>query len=380
MTLSKILAVNILVTLFLFFSIDFFYSHIAPSPSKKIMNGNHWDEIVKKRKIYRRKHPVFHHDLVANFKGTGIWYKDEHELCTNSYGFKASCQSDIGLSYYDIAFIGDSFTEAVDMSYEESFVGLVASKLKGRKIANMGVVSYSPSIYLSKINYLLNQGVLFDHLIVMIDISDIKDDGVHYTVNRDLVVSDFKGNKGPRRTESKIKAPSCLDSFATKSLSKFLEHHFKLTCLMTNYFQYNTFESLSDIPVRDHRADWTHNPTSPSYGIAGVDGAIEQSLNLMGRLYELLQERGIKLSIGVYPWPDQIFYDDLLKSKQINIWQDFCFNRCESFINAFAPFESLKERYTNEQIYYRYYINGDLHFNVDGNALIADSILKNLNR
>lgn len=380
MTLPKITAINIFLTLFLFFSVDFLYSHTRLSESKNVMSGSDWDEVVKKRKLYRRNHAVYHHDLVADYKGTGIWHKDEHELCTNIHGFKTSCQDGIGLSHYDIAFIGDSFTEAVDMPYEKSFVGLVASKLRGAKIANMGVVSYSPSIYLAKVNYLLNQGILFDHLVVMIDISDIQDDSVYYTLNSDLVVSDLKRSKVPRRTEPKIKAPSCLHSLTTEALSNFLERNLKLTCLITNYFQYRTFESLSDIPVRDHRADWTHNPTSPSYGVAGVDGAIEKSLNLMDGLYELLQERGIRLSVGVYPWPDQIFYDDLLKSKQIKIWQDFCLNKCESFINAFVQFESLKERYTNEQIYYRYYINGDLHFNADGNALIADSILKNLNR
>ena len=65
----------------------------------------------------------------------------------------------------------DSFTEGTPIEYEDSFVGLFEEKT-GYKTANLGIVSYSPKIYLSKINFLLKEGFKFDHVVVFIDNRD----------------------------------------------------------------------------------------------------------------------------------------------------------------------------------------------------------------
>ena len=50
--------------------------------------------------------------------------------------------------------------------------------------------------------------------------------------------------------------------------------------------------------------------------------AINKSLNEMEKLYQLLIEKKIKLSLGVYPWPHQLIYDSS-NSLQVKIWQKF---------------------------------------------------------
>ena len=52
---------------------------------------------------------------------------------------------------FDIAFIGDSFTEGVSLEYKNTFVGQISNYLSNYKIANLGVVSYSP-IYFQNCN------------------------------------------------------------------------------------------------------------------------------------------------------------------------------------------------------------------------------------
>ena len=49
------------------------------------------------------------------------------------------------------------------------------------KTANLGIVSYSPKIYLSKVNYLIQHGFNFNHVVVFIDISDLYDDTNFYS-------------------------------------------------------------------------------------------------------------------------------------------------------------------------------------------------------
>ena len=50
-----------------------------------------------------------------------------------------------------IAFLGDSFTEATQVSWEQSFVGLIESKHPDITVKNYGVVSYSPIIFIAQL-------------------------------------------------------------------------------------------------------------------------------------------------------------------------------------------------------------------------------------
>ena len=53
-------------------------------------------------------------------------------------------------SFQRIAFFGDSFTEATQVRWKESFVGLIESKNTDINIRNYGVISYSPIIYIAQ--------------------------------------------------------------------------------------------------------------------------------------------------------------------------------------------------------------------------------------
>ena len=74
----------------------------------------------------------------------------------------------------------------------------------------------------------------------------------------------------------------------------------------------------------------------------GVDHAIDLSINYMNELYKLIKLNDIKLSAGVYPWPDQIFNDKLIGNRQSEIWKDFCAYRCEMYIDLFPKFANLR--------------------------------------
>ena len=81
------------------------------------------------------------------------------------------------------------------MNYEKTFVGIFEAK--NISVANLGVTSYAPNIYLSKVKYLLDNNYKFKHLIVFIDISDVFDDNTVYKLNEDFSISE-------RNTKEKI--------------------------------------------------------------------------------------------------------------------------------------------------------------------------------
>ena len=102
---------------------------------------------------------IYDHKVATNYNSLVGWGDKRYKFCTDNNGFRISCnKKDKNLKNFDIAFIGDSFTEGTGYKYEETFVGLIERKFSNKKIANLGLSSYIPSIYLTKIKKLLNNG------------------------------------------------------------------------------------------------------------------------------------------------------------------------------------------------------------------------------
>ena len=158
----KVIFIQVLVTFTLFFTVDYLYTDLFYLSKEE------------REKVYRTRHDIFGHTLSPSFDGLGIWGGQTYQVCTDANGFKSSC-NDVSKSNrnFEIAFMGDSFTEAIGMKHEDSFVGMIANDNPNLRIANLGVSFYSPSSYYSKINWLLEKGYSFKHIYVFIDISDI---------------------------------------------------------------------------------------------------------------------------------------------------------------------------------------------------------------
>jgi hypothetical protein len=95
----------------------------------------------------------------------------------------------------------------------------------------------------------------------------------------------------------------------------------------------------------------------------------------MTKLSDLLQSRGILLTIVVYPWAQQIAQNDR-DSKQVRLWRDFCPGRCKAFIDLFPPYFAVADR--NVDWYEHLYILGDDHFSVAGNRMLYEELAKRL--
>jgi hypothetical protein len=94
----------------------------------------------------------------------------------------------------------------------------------------------------------------------------------------------------------------------------------------------------------------------------------------MDRLHELLSSHGVALSVGVYPWPQQLLYDSE-NSRQAGIWRDWCAGKCRKFFDHFPAFFRHKER--DPDFIRSLYIWGDVHFNARGNELLARTLIEN---
>lgn len=310
----------------------------------------------------RIQHPVYHHTLSGNYDGLGR-NQSEYRFCTDADGLKTKCGMVSNYKEIDIAFLGDSFTEGLGLPYEKTFVGLIAEKLPQKKIANLAVAGYSPTIYYLKLKDFLAKGYTFKELVVYIDISDISNEANFSIVDGKVVETLLNTNK------QKLFP---LMNYGLKGLRDRLRARFGI---LKQDFHADYLDLNDPIYRRDFKGGmWTVDDRIEGYGTLGVKGSIEKSLSMMQKLYDLCKTNNIKLSVGVYPWPSQILYD-VEESRQVTIWKDFCKDKCINFYNSFPTFFSLIQSSGKKEVVANNYFYGDMHFNENGNQIIASDFL-----
>ena len=318
----------------------------------------------------RISNPVYDHGLVANFSGYEIWKDLPYRLITNNLGFKDASVREVLLKPNSrrILLIGDSFTEAVGIDFEDSFAGLLfrAGQARAEKVEflNAGVVSYSPSVYYKKTKYLIESGLQFDEVVLFSDLTDVTDKATSYF----CIDDDPKYRAHCTSAEGSMQQPLVLSR-----KGDFFIDHFAITNRLRVHIKQSIQSFLGNkrrLLKTDHtRIGWAvpRLDVGRTYDPLGVDGGVERSRQNMRAFSDLLSARKIPLTIVVYPWAQQIAQGDR-ESRQVSLWQDFCVGRCKAFINLYPVFFAAAD--VDKNWYERLYIFGDDHFSKDGNRLI----------
>lgn len=326
-------------------------------------------DLVYKVQIWqhRKQNRFYHHDLEPNHDFIEKWSNTEYRLITNSLGFKDSAKTIIQPRTVKkrIVFIGDSFTEGVGLPYDKTFVGQLGRSIDNERyeLLNAAVVSYSPKLYYHKIKYLIEAKHLkIDELYVFIDISDIFNELEYESFDADDTYNDKKNNPG-------------------EILSTFLRHNSFLYNLSRYLLQKRHHsQQVRELDyVSKHKDEanfWTLNEeVYKEWGARGVNLA-ETHMQL---LVDLCKANGIKITVAVYPWINEIVQGNN-DSRQIHIWHDFSDRNNIDFINYYPDFFNATlpnvqpAQMTPYHIVNQYFIPGDIHWNENGHRLIADKI------
>jgi hypothetical protein len=301
--------------------------------------------------------PPYDHDLIADKNTERAWGRIIYPWRTDKYGFRTGecAGTDDDKAKPAIFVIGDSFVEAIGSSYEKSFPGLIACDAARQTKAawNLGVASYSPSIYHLKLRAAANKlGLKPQSIYLFLDLSDIDDEANVYQVPADGRVS-----KTPQHYHAPVKgSPFHLDKFL---LANFTSIRFVHDLYLTSSFRHR--ESLG----RD-RARWAFDPAlMDKWGRRGLEIARAN----LDKAVALCREWECKLTLIVYPWPDNIVAKDE-NSVQVRYWRDWARHRDVRFVDGFAPFF----REPAETALEKYYIAGDIHFTNAGNRLVFETV------
>ena len=370
----KFLIIIFFNVLILFLLLDYFIG-------KKI------EKILFLPKVNQNKYEIgtknldYHHTIKKNLNAKTSYNIFEYKVCSNKYGMRIGCEQKNEVNKnntknYDVMFIGDSMTFGVGLDYDKTFVGIVQNQLKDLTIGNMGIESYSPTLYYLKTKKFLEDNFKIKELIVFIDISDIEDEFRRFKIHQTLLDNKIKNLN--EITEKKIiEEEVSQKQKPKKNIESILKDKFTFSYRLL--FEIRYFY----LPQPKYRYRYGYNRSVWSYDqkLANYDVqlGIKSSIKSMDKLYELLNQNNIKLSVAVYPWVNNLLYDKK-NSKAVKIWENFCKNKCYRFYNYFDDFFENKNKLSKQdalRLIKQYYLTGDMHFNFEGNELIAEKIILN---
>ncbi len=301
--------------------------------------------------------PPYDHDLIANKNTKRAWGRIVYRWLVDNHGFRTGpcAGTDADRDKPAVFVIGDSFVEGMGADFEDSFPGLIAcdAAKQGKAAWNLGVASYSPIIYHLKLRAAAEKlGLKPKSIYLFLDLSDIDDDANVYQVDASGTVS-----KTPVHDKPFIKGTPF-------DLGKFVLNHFSIARLVYDLYLTSSFSYEASLG-RD-RARWTFDKALfEKWGKRGLQIA---SANL-DRVVALCREWDCKLTLVVYPWPDNIMAKDK-DSIQVTYWRDWARERDVRFVDGFAPFLRDSPATALE----KYYFAGDVHFNKAGNRLVFETV------
>ena len=107
-----------------------------------------------------------------------------------------------------------------------------------------------------------------------------------------------------------------------------------------------------------------------------VVGGIEMAQKHMTLLYDFLSERGINLSLVIYPWPANIA-NGSRGGRCETVWQSWAIEHGVDLINLFDVFMTEENPIS---VVRRYFISNDVHWNAKGHKLVSQSILDHIKK
>jgi lysophospholipase L1-like esterase len=296
---------------------------------------------------------AYHHDLVPNVDMQRQWGSTEYRHVTDEFGNRTGARRDSMMPARIVFVIGDSFIEGLGVDYENSVAGLLAEELKQRgiRVMNLGVASYSPSIYHRKIKRIIREiGRKPESVVVFLDISDIQDDGEKYFERDGVVHSRDRGS-----VKQKLKKYSLV----VWVLDQIKDRMFTLSAGLS--------DDKSRRMIDPDRGRWTiDRELFDRYGRIGL----ENSAKHLQAIADLCGSIGCEFTLVVYPWPDQILADDE-NSIQVRYWQKWSESHGVRFINLFPVFFEEAAATTVA----KYFVANDVHWNLAGNRLIYNQFL-----
>ena len=365
----KTLITNFIVFIFLFILADVVFSNFI---FKRSVDNKCYEHIDEGR-FYRLRKNCF-----ANMRFVST--VDSYKVYTDQNGIRYSGKKRI-LKNQNLVFLGDSSTFGLGVDWKDTFSGIIEKKFPEYNIYNLGMPSYSPTVYKFILEeFIKTNKIKINKVFVFIDLTDVSDEGTRWIIH----------NGKPSLTTKKIVQKS------SSKFSKFKKENFKgayfAASKIRSFFRNLKKKSDKNNIKKTNLTDGTfvggflytnHKKLSGCYEetqenqfwkCEGVDKGLKKIEKKITEISEIVKSIDSELYLITAPWPDTLTFGQTVFN-----WEDFnkrlCLeNNCDGLISMFPIFNKIKDNENNwlENIYLKH----DVHFTPRGNKLFAEEIIK----
>ncbi len=357
----KKIFIQISILIIGFLLLDFLFGNV-------FFNSHFKNTVYEKNKNF-----LYNFKKNLNIKNYNYGSKN-YKLCTNNLGAIDECNNkNINTKNIDYVFMGDSFVEGLGVQFENTFFGLLKKEYPNNQFLNLGVSGYSSSIYYNKFKYFYDQGYNFSEIYIFLDTSDIFDEIYRYK-------SDSNDKISYHLTNDQIN--NLLDN--KKKLLKNIHNKFPgtffLMSLVINLLpNISFFENYYyDLMINHSFSGWLYEQNK-IYTKENVSNSLEKNSNYIKKIIKLADENNSKINFVLYPWPGHL-HNKQMNNSYNKYWTNFLEANNVNIINLNSNFFDLLKKDNSKKIISKYYIKGDVHFNILGHKYIFEIINKNFSK
>ncbi len=333
---------------------------------------------------------TFKKQVIFNSQYDGNIYR----ILTNDLGFRDNINQPLNREKTFSILIGDSFIEGVGLNYKDTITGILNDELGNEnfKFLNAGVASYSSYIYLKKIKTIINENrdLKIKDIIVFLDKSDVSDDEKY--LNKPQVFENTKGKFINQRKKDFFRDFKDLSfwRFFTKqtisgkiiklgtdkienSLSNIKKRFFISKKLEKKFFSVTALEikAIKSINNKPHIRSWYLGENWEKRAKKNIEFSIEN----LNDLNKFLIKKNINLIVVLYPWSFELD-DSKIRKKYLKFIVPLL---QKNNIQNISIYEDFLKGNIYENIGKNYLFN-DIHFNNNGNRIIANNLINSLNK
>jgi lysophospholipase L1-like esterase len=243
-----------------------------------------------------------------------------------------------------LLFLGDSFTEAIQMPYDSCFTGRLAKSLTGTRVLNYGVTGYSPVLYYLQLQQLLAKpSVSPTAVVITLYANDVRDDSA--ALRR-------------ARMDKASGLITAIDGGEKNSLKAWLRQLYLVKNLNRIYRQWDYRQNAAEKPVTDFRKENYIEERPALHGTLTAEYLLHCKT--------LLEQRKIPLVVTVIP----SLYKTVLDTAATGSFADQVRDWCQT---AGIPYLDLERGFVQdaEQLRKQYFYPVDIHCTPAGHARIA---------
>ena len=255
-----------------------------------------------------------------------------------------------------VAVFGDSFAEGWGLPYEQSLPGHLQEMVgtKGIEVLGFGVASYCPSLTEKWMRKLLDLGVRWNMAVVLIDAGDAWEETHEY---KDFIEGRQKMKPSNKPRFFKL---------------KWYEYSLTVQTVTTlHQFLFYKKQALSDWEVVQEgniwKLQWLQKPEAKTWF---RDGLMQEG-QAVKRILKMGREYGFCVLLVTYPYPIMMAHG-WLENEHTRYWKEFAERKGTNLVDLGSQF--MEKDTPPEEMYRKYFIPGDFHWNDEGNSLVAKTL------